>query len=293
MRRLLFIPFLLVSLVSAAQNKKLDQLEMLFDQGHYRKVYRKANVLMDKPEYDFSQLPAYYKGLSLLQLAQNEFWRKKNPNALDKAEELLLSVKRDSDGALLFTAHKHELEWVKADLVNWSSDLKRMNDTKSFSSVQRILQSVFDGIFVSEPEVNTDKDTTVYDPSVSNIRKSIIRAAEKQLGVPYQWAGSSPEGFDCSGFTSYVFAQNGKELPRRAADQFSKGIEVKDKNVKPGDLVFFDNGSGISHVGIVISNPGEPLKMIHSASSKGIIVTDVSTSEYWTKRLYGFATYVN
>jgi hypothetical protein len=291
MKRLLSISFLFFSLISVAQNKKLDQLEMLFDQGHYRKVYRKANVLLDKPEYDFSLLPKYYKGLSLLQLAQNDYWRKRNPYALTKAEELLMSVKKDSDGPELFIAHQHELEWVKSDLINWSSDLKRMNDLSTFAEVQRILQRVFDGVILTEPEI--DVDTTSYDPSISEIRRSIIRMAEEQLGVPYQWAGSSPEGFDCSGFTSYVFAKNGKELPRRAADQYAQGTVVKDKNIKPGDLVFFDNGSGISHVGIVISNPGEPLKMIHSASSKGIIITDVSTSEYWTKRLYGFATYVN
>lgn len=291
MKRILFISFLFFSLISVAQNKKLDHLEMLFDQGHYRKVYRKANVLLDKPEYDFSLLPKYYKGLSLLQLAQNDYWRKRNPDALTKAEELLMSVKKDSDGPELFIAHQHELEWVKSDLINWSSDLKRMNDMSTFAEVQRILQRVFDGVILTEPEI--DVDTTSYDPSISEIRRSIILMAEEQLGVPYQWAGSSPEGFDCSGFTSYVFAKNGKELPRRAADQYAEGTVVKDKNIKPGDLVFFDNGSGISHVGIVISNPGEPLKMIHSASSKGIIITDVSTSEYWTKRLYGFATYVN
>ena len=70
-------------------------------------------------------------------------------------------------------------------------------------------------------------------------------------------------------------------------------MKVKKKNVEKGDLVFFDNGSGVSHVGIVISEKGEPLKMIHSSSSKGIIITDVSKSEYWSKRLHGFGTYLN
>ena len=130
--------------------------------------------------------------------------------------------------------------------------------------------------------------------SVTNgaLRDEVIQTAKKQLGVPYVWAGNSPDGFDCSGFTSYVMSKNGGELPRRAADQFNDSEKVKAKNVQPGDLVFFNNGSGVSHVGIVISKNGDPLVMIHSSSSKGIIITNVSESEYWTKRLHGFGTYI-
>jgi cell wall-associated NlpC family hydrolase len=112
------------------------------------------------------------------------------------------------------------------------------------------------------------------------------------LGVPYLWAGSSPEGFDCSGFTSYVFQQKGIELPRRSADQFELSKHIKQKDAKPGDLVFFNSGSGVSHVGIVISKKGESLKMIHSSSSKGIIITDVANSTYWQQRIHGFGTFI-
>jgi cell wall-associated NlpC family hydrolase len=57
-------------------------------------------------------------------------------------------------------------------------------------------------------------------------------------------------------------------------------------------LVFFNNGSGVSHVGMIISEKGQPLVMIHASSSKGIMITDIESSEYWLKRLYGFGTYV-
>ena len=87
-------------------------------------------------------------------------------------------------------------------------------------------------------------------------------------------------------------AQNGRNLPRRAVDQYNSSQKIKEKNAQKGDLIFFDNGSGISHVGIVVSDPGEPLTMIHSSSSKGIIITDITKSEYWTKRISGFGTYV-
>lgn len=292
MRRIILLFILFISSSAFSQDKKLDQLEMFFDQGHYKKVYRKSNALLDKPEYDYSLLPRYYKGISLVQLAQNDYWRKKHPQALAQALELLNAVKSDPKGSAVFAAHQHELEWVKGDLLSWASDLKRMQDKAAFDQVQVILQQIFNEINSGGNDVQVPGDTLVVDPNVSADRKAIIAFAEKQLGVPYVWAGNSPEGFDCSGFTSYVFKEFGSDLPRRAADQYNKGTILKEKNVQPGDLVFFNNGSGISHVGIVVSKQGEPLKMIHSASSKGIIVTDISASEYWRNRLHGFATYV-
>ena len=65
------------------------------------------------------------------------------------------------------------------------------------------------------------------------------------------------------------------------------------KDVQKGDLVFFDNGSGVSHVGIVVSENGQPIVMIHSSSSKGIILTNVDESDYWSQRLHGFGTFID
>ncbi|PWL24762.1 MAG: hypothetical protein DCO96_12950 [Fluviicola sp. XM-24bin1] len=249
---------------------------------------------MDKPEYDFSLLPKYYKSLSALQLSQNEHWLLRHPHALEDAKELFLEIKRDEDSEKLFASHKYELTWVKNELVTWAADLKRRGKKDEFELVQEIIDVLFENIDDLDdiPDASTveNPDTTVV--ANPDFRDEIIITAKKQLGTPYVWAGSSPGGFDCSGFTSYVMKQNGKSLPRRAVDQYESSKKVKAKNVQKGDLVFFDNGSGISHVGIVISEKGEPLTMIHSASSKGIVITDVTKSDYWTKRLYGFGTYV-
>lgn len=80
----------------------------------------------------------------------------------------------------------------------------------------------------------------------------IVSEASKEMGVPYVWGGSTPEGFDCSGLTCYVFAKNGIQLPRTAAEQqsFAKPISLSD--LQPGDLVFW--GSPAYHVGIYIGN---------------------------------------
>jgi peptidoglycan DL-endopeptidase CwlO len=92
-----------------------------------------------------------------------------------------------------------------------------------------------------------------YDPNLPGPRYgSVVAIALQYLGVPYVWGGSSPStGFDCSGFTSYVYAQVGVSLPHHAASQFAYGTPVSYVQLAPGDLVFF---SGLGHVGIYIGN---------------------------------------
>ncbi len=118
-------------------------------------------------------------------------------------------------------------------------------------------------------------DSTV-SPSAS--ASDIVSVAQQYLGVPYVYGGSSPSGFDCSGFTMYVFAQVGISLPHGATSQLSYGTEVSRSNLQPGDLVFFqDYGAVASHVGIYIGGD----QFIHASSSSGNsrCVTTSSLSE--------------
>ena len=280
-----------------AQNRMFDRLEMYYAQGHYKRTYRIANNLTDKPEYDFSMLPTYYKSISMFQLCQNQFWLLRRPEALKTAEKLFLEVKNSEDGTKIFNAHMYELSWLRSDLMAWAADQKRMGYQESFEEIQSLVNRLFSDV----PQVDAgndanhvvDVDTTNTETAeTSGLRGGIMNVAKKQLGTPYLWAGNSPGGFDCSGFTSYVMQQNGITLPRRSEDQFISSKKLKAKDVQKGDLVFFNNGSGISHVGIVVSEKGQPLQMIHSSSGSGIIITDVEKSEYWLKRIHGYGTYV-
>jgi cell wall-associated NlpC family hydrolase len=72
------------------------------------------------------------------------------------------------------------------------------------------------------------------------------------LGSPYRWGGSSPSGFDCSGFTMYVYSQVGISLPHSSSAQYGSGTHVSRSELQPGDLVFF--GSPIHHVGMYVGN---------------------------------------
>lgn len=122
-------------------------------------------------------------------------------------------------------------------------------------------------------EHKTEAATT--SDKVANIALSFV-------GVPYQWGGTTPRGFDCSGFVGYTYKQVGIYLPRTSADQFNEGQAVSKSNIKEGDLVFFSTyKSGPSHVGIYLDNN----RFIH-ASDSGVRV-DTLSGNYWVKTYYG------
>jgi cell wall-associated NlpC family hydrolase len=293
-RNLLVVILVLISAQSFAQVPEFDRLEMLYAQQHYKLVYRKANRLLDQPDYDFSQIPTFYKSLSLFQLAQNKHWLLRKPGAMKEAGELFAQVRKSADGYKVLTAHMYEVSALKKDLVAYAEDLKRTGEKEKFEELNKIMLSMFDDIKEIDTDgMNNNQQKPSQSPASTPEREELVAYAKQYLGVPYVWAGDDPKGFDCSGFTSFVYRKAGKELPRRAVDQCDGSRKLKEKTVEKGDLIFFDNGSGISHVGMIISDKGESLVMIHASSSKGIVITDIESSDYWMKRIAGFGTYLD
>jgi cell wall-associated NlpC family hydrolase len=115
---------------------------------------------------------------------------------------------------------------------------------------------------------------------------AVLRTAKQYLGVPYVWGGSTPNGFDCSGFVQYVLREHGYNIPRTSKQQANHGQNISLSKVKAGDLVFFgDSKNNISHVGMISSTRGRSMKMIHASSSKGISTIDINMSSYFKSRL--------
>lgn len=110
---------------------------------------------------------------------------------------------------------------------------------------------------------------------------SAVALAKQYIGVPYVYGGSSPKGFDCSGFTSYIYRQLGVSIPRGASGQYNAGTAVSRENLQPGDLVFIANpaytaGYPVSHVGIYVGDG----QYIHADCSRGVTISSLFGSTY-------------
>jgi cell wall-associated NlpC family hydrolase len=115
--------------------------------------------------------------------------------------------------------------------------------------------------------------------------EEIIDTAKKFLGIKYVWAANGPNCFDCSGFTKYVYKQNGITLPRYSGHQANVGIKVSYNELEKGDLVFFDTEhkfrGKVNHVGIYIGNG----KFIHASSAKKkVIITSFDEKPFYKRR---------
>jgi cell wall-associated NlpC family hydrolase len=133
-------------------------------------------------------------------------------------------------------------------------------------------------------KVSKPSEKMVKEPSENTIKADqIIATALNYKGVPYKYGGTSPKGFDCSGFTLYVFNKHGVKLPRTADKQFETGRLVKEKELQAGDIVFFTTTeAGASHCGIYIGKG----QFIHASSSRGVMVSSLA-DYYWKPRYLG------
>ena len=121
-------------------------------------------------------------------------------------------------------------------------------------------------------------------PAAGSIGEQIVAFAEQFLGTPYVWAGSSPSGFDCSGFVSYVFKNFGYTVNRTAASMYTNGVAVDKSELQIGDAVFFASSSeSIGHVGIYIGD----CEFIHSSTGCGYVTISGLDESYYSRMYVG------
>lgn len=218
----------------------------------------------------------------------------------DLSEEEILSFKLDIVS---------DIEVVVSEEIKFES--KKENDSSLYVGKTSIKQKGVNGtkdVVYLETYVNGElidkvksKETVTKEPTtqITNVGtkeyptksygtsdatiKAIIAEAWRHVGVaPYVWGGASPAGFDCSGFTYYIFKVNGVSIPRVATAQSYAGSPVSRDNLQPGDLVFFKprSGGGVGHTGLYIGNG----QMIHSPTSGSKVKVGSINSSYFASR---------
>lgn len=161
-------------------------------------------------------------------------------------------------------------------------ELKTLNNLKSDMIYvgQKLLVSK--KAAASAPVEPVKNDQTAANP-IQSVDPEVLAIAQDLLGTQYVWGGSTPEGFDCSGFIYYVFNKAGMKMGRYSSEgYYNRSYYVNDP--QPGDLVFFENTykRGISHMGIYLGNN----EFIH-ASDTGVTITNLDNS-YYKKHFEGF-----
>ena len=132
--------------------------------------------------------------------------------------------------------------------------------------------------FFSLPKTYTHTNT------ISTKTTKIIECAEQCLGIPYVWGGTTPSGFDCSGFVQYIYGQNGYTLTRTTYTQWNNdGTYVSRNELIPGDLVYFGKNGSPTHVGLYIGDGN----MIHSPQTGDVVKYTSIDSDYYAPRFLG------
>lgn len=159
--------------------------------------------------------------------------------------------------------------------------------TLSTGAIVEIVDTVggVGGWYETEDGYVSSDYVTIVDASVVSASangNAIAQYALQFVGYPYVYGGSSPSGFDCSGFVRYVCSQKGYSVNRIASAQMDNGTPVSYSQLQPGDLVFFNNGNSskrATHVGIYIGNG----QFVHaSTSTTGVIISDMNSAYYTT-----------
>jgi len=118
-------------------------------------------------------------------------------------------------------------------------------------------------------------------PEGQAIRRGIVLDALGQIGRPYRYGGTTPDGFDCSGLVQYVYAQQGVKMPRTTREQHKAGEEIDLDDAEPGDLIFYSfNSWGIDHVAIYLGDG----QAVHAPSSGRQVIVAPVGNRWWMDR---------
>ena len=209
----------------------------------------------------------------------------------DGAVEYQVIVKNsDADAVLLTSAEDTSVEISNGVLSkgNYSIIVGAVlgDGSEVYSLPVDFTYSYINAVPVTSTEIIADITKPSYSASteISPAVKSVIDTAESFLGTPYLWGGTTPKGFDCSGFVQYVYSKNGYSITRTTYTQWENdGVRVLRNDLQPGDLVYFGSGNSPSHVGLYVGDG----MMIHSPRTGDVVKYSTIESGYYNNCYLG------
>ena len=265
------------SIVSWSQSKSYDRLYSIYEKENPLRLLKKASKWKVKNTRD--PVPYYFLALGYYQMYQQS----NNAGRYGKAVYYLKQAKsRDKEGSK-WSQLSNEIEPIRILVESKVSYLSTLNRKKALELSEDYLQLFgdslpeFAGLIRKQYSISRSKSKSTILPVRHSGKKrdSIKWIAQKYIGVPYEWAGESPSGFDCSGYVKYVFQQV-EWLPHNANKISYLGQEVSENAAQTGDVILFgtrsSKGHRAYHAGIVFEN--QDGKLVFIAFRKVYITTD-------------------
>jgi peptidoglycan DL-endopeptidase CwlO len=175
----------------------------------------------------------------------------------------------------LLSSVRSEIERLRAAEQARQAELQRQAEARLVAQQQAAQRTVLSTIAAPPPATTTSTIPPPPPPPPSS--GGVVGVAMRYLGIPYVWGGSSPSGFDCSGFVMYVYAQVGISLPHYTVSQYGMGSAVSRSQLQPGDVLFFD---GLGHNGIYIGGN----QFIHAPHTGDVV--KISSISGWYASTY-------